>query len=480
MDFLLLDKTSFYPTILFEDYRSLIWTERFNTHGEFQLTSSNIQKTLDTFPLGSLVSLRDTTEVMMVETHSIEPNSDGTPEITITGRSLSSFLENRVLLPVVYGESWETLQDYTPQEILCLLLWNALVNDTGQDPSKAYGETVWFDYQAVVPNVVISLQPDPWDETKVKHKWSLSSGEVSTIMLDIQSAYSVGVRVIRPMQIPSPYARVSFKIYSNRNVRGLPQFEAIENDITNLRFDVYKGVNRTVKQNNVTPVIFHESTGHLIQPKYLKSLRDYKNNALVFDSTQVRPYPPETVVSPKDWDSTKQYSEGDEVIYKGSFWTATTEPDIGEEPGVEIPDEINSWLVFNPLYYLGQNVDKLTALGETEIYKRRMISMADSEISSYSPYKYGRDYFLGDIITFAGRYASETSMFINEIVRTENEEGESISPGIIQYTDDGSAYSLYFSNENTELGSNATGFDRRIMLVDAGEIVPDDPEITPT
>ena len=107
--------------------------------------------------------------------------------------------------------------------------------------------------------------------------------------------------------------------------------------------------------------------------------------------------------------------------------------------------------------------------------------MADSEISPHSPYKYGRDYFLGDIITFAGSYVSETSMFINEIVRTDNEEGETISPGIIHYTElSESSSSLYFSDESEELGAYATGFDRRIMYIDAGAFASDEPEIMPT
>lgn len=484
MDVLPLDKSTYYPTMLFEDYSSLIWTERFNTSGEFQLTSSNIQKTIETFPLGSLVSLRDTTEVMMVETHSIEPNnSDGTPQITISGRSLDSFLENRILLPIVYGESWETLQEYTPQEMICLLLWNALVNDTGEDPTKPSGVgTLLFDYLAVVPNLVVSLDLNSLDEKPLKHKWSLSSGDVSTTLLDIQSAYSIGVRSIRPTQESMAYSRVSFLVSSNRNIRGKMSLEFIESDPTNLRFDVYKGINRTIHQNTVTPVIFHESTGHLINPKYLRSIKDYKNNAVVLNSKELNAFPPESITSPSTWNSNTKYYESDEVFFNGSFWTAIKEPDIGEEPGVEISGKVNPWAVFNPYYYLGVNsINALSALGETEIYRRKIVSMADSEISPYSPYKYGQDYFLGDVITFSGSYASETSMFINEIVRTDNEEGESISPGIIHYSDiSESSSSLYFGNETSESGIDAIGFDRRIIFIDAGTVGSDDPEITPT
>ena len=61
--------------------------------------------------------------------------------------------------------------------------------------------------------------------------------------------------------------------------------------------------------------------------------------------------------------------------------------------------------------------------------------MSDGEISPTSPYKYGVDYFLGDTITFSGSYEADTPMFVNEIVRTSDINGETMSPGIINYSD---------------------------------------------
>ena len=161
MDLLILDKDTYLPKKLFERYTSLIWTERFNTCGEFQLTSPRIEETLATFPLGTLVSLRDTTEVMIVETFDIKPNSsDGYPEITIFGRSLDSFLENRVLLPIFYGQDWTTLRAYTPYHMVALLIWNTLVNTTGKDPTKAVEHQLTYfsdDTRLIIPKLVVSL-----------------------------------------------------------------------------------------------------------------------------------------------------------------------------------------------------------------------------------------------------------------------------------------------------------------------------------
>lgn len=561
MDLLLLDSTTYYPTALFEGYSSLIWTERFTVSGEFRLTSSRIEETLTALPVGSLISLRDTTEVMMVETYSVGPNnSDGCPEIIVSGRSLDSFLENRVILPRNYGEDQETLQVYTPQQLICFLIWNSMVNNTGQDPSHIQEEDPenhLYDPKTVVPNLVVSLG-NVVEKGSFRASWTLTSGSVGSLILDIQSRYKTGICAIRPTteknvwhkikgSLPSmSYNRIDFSVSLDPNYRGMPQFETVTDDVTNMRLEVYQGTDRTVTQTEVTPVTFRHDLGDISNPTYLKSIKNYKNYARVVNKSSVDPPPNPTEVPL--WNINIDYKTGDRVkrivVYEEEYWVAHSDPrgpvnpsssngfpdEVGEIPGIPGPSGIPAWWLYDPTSTFNLDITDVEEWDSTKVYeanakvkyngiywialrikpftnevpgfgaestdpglrfdpvwkafnpnplsnafvpyahigfgdenasglnrrvlfvdggsepktgvylnnlcrinlsKHNIVTMADGEISPTNPYVYGYDYFLGDTVTFVGPYEADTPMLVNEIIRTEDENGESISSGII-------------------------------------------------
>lgn len=392
MDLLTLDFETLQPKDIFEVYTSLIWTERFGTYGEFQLVSSQIEKTISALPLGSLITLRDTHEVMVVETQSIEPNkSDGTPEVEISGRSLDSFFESRVLIPSVYGETWNLLQSYTPQHMLALLIWNAICNDSEQDPTKPEDAQPFpqIDPYLSHPKVVVSLG---LAKPQTPINWSLSAGTVSENLQTIQQAYQMGVRAIRPTITETSYTQISFDTSIESSTRGLPIVDYDATDKTKLRFEVYQGIDRTVNQGVVPSVIFSVSSGHVIHPKHLKSIKNARNQGVVIS----------------EW---------------GPFIFPT---DLGLDGFLR-----KSVLIDGE----SKEFQQLVAYSALELQKNQVLAMADGEISPTSPYKYGVDYFLGDTITFSGSYEADTPMFVNEIVRTSDINGETMSPGIINYSD---------------------------------------------
>lgn len=73
-----------------------LWSERYRSPGEFKFTAPPTKSIMDSLPLGALVSHTETLDVMIVESHEIIESQEKDPEISITGRSLDSFLEQRV------------------------------------------------------------------------------------------------------------------------------------------------------------------------------------------------------------------------------------------------------------------------------------------------------------------------------------------------------------------------------------------------
>ncbi len=127
MDILRVSRTDFVPNMLIEHCSSKIWTERYQDPGEFELRTSQISQIRKLLPTMSLVSHRETDEVMMVETHSIGRDSAGYPELTVKGRSLDAFGEHRYLEGPYPGKKYKMARDYTAAEAAIVLLWNCFV-----------------------------------------------------------------------------------------------------------------------------------------------------------------------------------------------------------------------------------------------------------------------------------------------------------------------------------------------------------------
>lgn len=99
MELVTLDK-KFQVTNLIDNFESLIWTERYNKAGDFQIVSSDIDNIISKMPLDAIgrpsyVKLRESNVVMFVERAKIESDANGIPKITVTGRSFEAVALSR-------------------------------------------------------------------------------------------------------------------------------------------------------------------------------------------------------------------------------------------------------------------------------------------------------------------------------------------------------------------------------------------------
>ena len=89
--------SSFQQGQIIKDTTSTSWIERYRDAGEFTIEAP-VSSGLRTFlPLDTFISHTDTPEVMIVENHEIKEDENSEAVITITGRSLETFLENRIV-----------------------------------------------------------------------------------------------------------------------------------------------------------------------------------------------------------------------------------------------------------------------------------------------------------------------------------------------------------------------------------------------
>jgi len=392
MDIVRLDPTTYLADGLVEGASSKIWTERFAEAGDFQLTTGAIEQTRAFIPEGSLVSVRDSKEVMFVETHEVKRDDAGIPTLTTKGRTFETFAENRAAVGE-YQKSWVPLKEYTTAELVSYLLWTYLVNATGQDPSRA-GEGIGT--QSAIPGVVVT---DSTTVVEAVKEWTLQAGNVYQQIRDFLSLGNLGVRTIRP---PGTSGKVVTFDTSGGGARGTV-YKTDTAGIGQLRTDVYNGTDRTRMQSAVEPVIFHYASGHIDNPQYLFSTRDLKNVAHVSASV-------------------------------GNFfvWPGT---------GLTPPSVIPTGLARRILYVdggrmeTGDDEDVFTASvvqkALIELSKHNRAAAFDGSVSAVSPFNYGEQYFLGDQVTLLGEYGLETSMTVSEYVRTEDHEGDRGFPTLI-------------------------------------------------
>jgi len=84
-----------------DTYESLLWTERYYECGDFEIFSTVTDQLLSLFQPGYYLWSKESDEVMVVEDREISSDAEEGNRLTITGRSLESLLERRV----VWGEA---------------------------------------------------------------------------------------------------------------------------------------------------------------------------------------------------------------------------------------------------------------------------------------------------------------------------------------------------------------------------------------
>lgn len=441
MDFVRLDANSYLPIEpLIEGYNSLIWTERFQEPGEFELKSFDILGLSMLLPEDTLVTHLDTREVMMVETHEINmvgEGADAQPELTVRGRTASTILEHR-WIESAYQKKRRMRKKYSATTALLVLLVNAVDNTSGYDLTRGDDEPdtkeelnnyPWTKDEAL-PNIAVTETVPAEGEARW---WQLEQGilwpQFQTMMVDAD----LGLRLIRPVSQLTPGTVITVK--SNLADRGTI-VRTPSTDIRALQFNVYQGANRTSGDGAVQLSLLQ---GHIDKPTYLHSKKDYKTVLEVMSgAVEVR-------------DVTRPGENA------GTGWKRRTmgfdagSPDVPKEP--EKPDELKAnatkaqrearakamdkWIDEHAKWknknarIVGDFKEEVAKAGQRELKKARRVDMFAGDISTLSPYVYKTHYNLGDTVMLYGDYGKSAPMIVSEYVRTEDINGDRGFPGLV-------------------------------------------------
>lgn len=339
---------------LIEGYDSLIWTERFNTIGDFEIQTGDINKFLTLLPEGLPISLRESNQVMVVETHRIVRKKNTGAKLIIKGRSFESILDRRVAVKsMTTGGEW-VVNAKIPSDVAHYIIAQICVNGI-------------LDAGDIFPSAQVQF-PTPADyltSTGPTRAFTVPRGNLLDAVINLlhtEAKFDASTTPDTPAVVP----------HGIRAIRPSSSGTAVA-------IEIYTGTDRTA-------TVYFDATRDLLDDgEYLFS---------------------------KVGSATDAYILGNGASIKMS---KTSTAKTGLDRRVILVDGTQA---------PGTGTDALKAHGETSLAEARETAMFDGSINQdVSPYAYGVDYNLGDIVKLVGDYGLVENARVTEYIRSEDATG---------------------------------------------------------
>jgi hypothetical protein len=372
------------PRKLIDKWESLIWTLRYQEPGEFELKTAFIEETIADLPLGSFVAINEGDEIMMVENYEINQGEDGKDILTVSGRSVMSFLEYRTALDeYLYYHDYST--DLEGKQVEGdVHAW--LINSPGGNANDA-DIAAFIMYRHLVEGVFNSPN-------------NAIRPEVIPNLSIVQQDATNRRPYIRYIERGNLLAAVQAILLAGNN--GFKSKRAIGSAV-NTEFIVYKGLNRTREQSTNAPMILRHDQGHILSPRYLFSIKGHYNSFRIF---------------PTRW-----------PMFTDTVWGPGNTLDEPERMGWDYRELLidATEITSDDLSIVDPAMMQRLA---TEKAKNLPIQILECTVAENIPYVFGLDYNLGDLCTVMGDFNIVENAQITEYVKVEDALGERSSPGL--------------------------------------------------
>lgn len=387
------------PDKLIENYSSLIWTERYRPVGDFELKTSDIERTMNLLPLDSFVSLRDSTVPMMVEVYKLEKPKGSGPILTVTGRSLDFVIEQRAATISNSGGKSSWVISAAKSSDAAYMAMRLVLGDV----ARYQGATLVLPAvspamapEDAIPEVDLTLPADFY----VPPAWSGATSYVaddqvtsgtntdgSPKIWQARTAISSGGSA---PTVGADWAEVKFEIspgdlYSavqnllSVNHRGI---KAVRPNLGDTKFglEIYNGVDRR------SDIVIDARLDQLDESTYLFSNQGSTNVAYIYKSG------------------------AHEIVNKTST----------------VPSGLDRRVLYMDV--ANENPTDLRSRALVDLYKYNATAIFDGKIAQTVAEGYNTEYFLGDIIKLQGEYGLHNDVRVVEFIRTSDSTGDQAYP----------------------------------------------------
>lgn len=492
------DRNTFEYIRIEENYSSLVWTERYQAPGDFVMEIPISEANFKVYRRGNYVILDESEEIMVIESLNINDEVED-PILQVSGRSLSCFLERRLnasrLLEnyasdIEYvGELGEVVSEMVKNEItepfMEAYVWVRLqwYEDDSELPTdgtlistgslyerkffKAYGYGPKCDAHTCEPGYA-----NVFERQKIKRKLNADYRKINNFAyenkcpnIQVAKQYS---QIMSLLDIITSFAKAY--VFGFRIILG-PNNEIL--------LQTYRGSDRTTKQKTLDPVIFNPVMDNITYVNYFEDQTEYKNTALAYSDGNWSPVDFNAVFVPYIFsgycwvDDEENYTSAvhetgmpDEILYTAFSSgdankhtdldrlelavdarssvsvaqydpTGTLYPEYGE---VEDPTGGSSGSIgtedggASALAQLTRSVANV-ATDEFDSGDHDLIMTSEGSVDPLVRYKFGEDYFLGDIVELNNDNGVIMTALIDEVVRSYDQNGYIVTPNFKNMTE---------------------------------------------
>lgn len=329
-------------------YESFIWTDRYYEYGDFELFTSMTETILSYIRQDYYLQNRESEHVMIIEKIRIASDSENGTHITVTGRSLESILDRRI----VWGQ--KTITGNLQNGIRTLLNENVI------SPADSTRRISNFIFEASTDPAITSLKIDA----------QYTGDNLYDVINKICSERSIG-----------------FKVTLNNN----KQFV----------FKLYAGTDRSYDQSANPYVVFFPKFENIINSNYVESKSALKTVTLVGGEGE---------------GSARKYTTvgGGSGLNRRELFTDAR----------DISSDVGDGVVLSDAEYTAQ----LQQRGKEKLAENTDVTSFEGQVETTVMFRYGEDFFNGDVVQIANEYRHETKARIVEIVMSEDEDGNSVYP----------------------------------------------------
>lgn len=366
--------TNFNIVAICDDYESLIWNDRYNEPGDFELYFPMESRLLDIYKPDYYLVSADSEYTMIIEDLKVTTDLEGGDHFIVTGRDLVSILCRRIVWKMT------TVSGNFVDAIDTILKQNVYDPIPKSNKAKRKIEEFYWD----IDSTDAAIKQLTIDETQ------FTGDVVYDVIKDLCDQFDVG-------------------------------FSLKRNPVTGkFVFSLYQGVDRSYRQNKNKYVVFSPEFDNLISTDYTENKSKYCNVTLVAgegegpdrvtlevgDTTSSGLNRRELFTDARDLSSVIPKDDEDEEEEEQD----PENPGGGGEEGEEHmkPEEYKKLLK-------NRGLEKLK---EVEIEKT-----FDGQVDATQIYRYGRDFFMGDVCELVNQYGKETRVKVVEYIHSESTSG---------------------------------------------------------
>lgn len=345
---LLVLNTDYESIAVIDTYESFIWTDRYNSYGDFEIIFAMDESFLRYLKEDNYFWLKDSEHTMIIEDIRIDADTEDGNRLIVTGRSLESILERRI----IWGQ-------------------------------KVFTGNLQTAIQTMLNECIISPSIE---DRKISNFRFAESADPKITSLTIDNQYT-GDDLYTVIKGLCEENNIGFKI--------------VLTDDNWFEFSLYAGVDRSYDQTENPYVVFSPNFENIINSNYFSSKASYRNVTLVEGEGEGTDRKTAIVGSGSGINRREVYTDARDISSK-------------TEDGVTLSDEE---------YYA-----QLRSKGLKTLTDHSITTAFEGEVEATKLFKYGEDFYIGDIVQIANEYGNEGSAYISELIISRSKEGFSVYP----------------------------------------------------